>query len=259
MNQHQLLNDEQYFGDKHYFSTSLFKAFKKCEYSAFQGLEGERDPPSDALLVGSYVDEYISGNLEQFIAKNPSIMSSRGASKGDLKAEFKKAGEICQFIDDNPRLTQFLSGDKQTIMVGEIGKVPFKVKLDSYAKGKAISDLKVMRTVTDSRGNFYDFITPWGYDIQMATYQEIVYQNTGERLPTFIVAVTKESPINSVIINIPQLVLDRALYSVEEMIGHYADVKNGIVSPTKCGTCPKCIASRVETPIISMMDIVGTF
>jgi hypothetical protein len=149
-----------------------------------------------------------------------------------------------------------MSGEKQTIMTGEIAGVPFKIKIDSYSPHIAINDLKVMRTVTNSQGEFYDFITPWGYDIQLACYQEIVRQNTGEQLPCFICAVTKESPINSVIVNIPQNVLDRARYVVEEDIKHYYDVKTGKVEPVGCGKCKSCISLRKETPIISMADFI---
>lgn len=173
-----------------------------------------------------------------------------------LKSEFKLAQDICDYIDSNERIKQFLSGEKQTIMTGEISNVPFKIKMDSYSKGIAISDLKVMRSVTDSNGEFYDFITPWGYDVQLACYQEIVYQNTGEKLPCYIVALTKETPINSVIIQIPQIVLDRALYRVESTIESYYEVKQGEREPDGCGTCKSCISNRSETPLISLMDIV---
>lgn len=248
---HVLTNDN-YFEDKHYMSVSSFKKFQKCEVAGKEPW-GE---PSDAMMVGSYVDAYIEGTLDKFKEEHPQIISSRGASKGELKSEFQKAEEICKYIDADKTFSQFMSGDKQTIMTGEIGGVPFKIKMDSYSKGIAINDLKVMRTVTDSKGNFYDFITPWGYDIQLACYQEIVRQNTGEQLLCYICAVTKESPINSVIINIPQSFLDRALYNVESNVKRYYDVMQGNVAPTGCGVCPSCISARKTTQIISLQDII---
>lgn len=249
---HDILTNDNYFEDTHYMSVSSFKKFQKCELAGTEAW-GE---PSDAMLIGSYVDAYIEGTLEKFKEEHPQIISSRGASKGELKADFVKAEELCRYIDADTTFSQFMSGDKQTIMVGEISGVPFKIKMDSYSKGIAINDLKVMRSVTDSKGNFMDFITPWGYDIQLACYQEIVRQNTGEQLLCYICAVTKESPINSVIINIPQIFLDRALYNVQTNVKHFYDVMQGLVSPSGCGVCNACISARKTTPIISLQDII---
>lgn len=250
----KILTNENYFEDDEYMSVSTFKKFKKCELGGT--IPFDNSNKSSALLIGSYVDAFVEGTLDKFKIDYPEIFSTRGASKGELKSEFKQAEEICRFIENDKVFSQFMSGDKQTIMTGEIAGVPFKIKMDSYSKGVAINDLKVMRSVTDSRGNFYDFITPWGYDIQLACYQEIVRQNTGEKLLCYICAVTKENPINSVIVNIPQHILDRALYEVESQIKHFYDVKMGKLSPNGCGTCGTCISNRKSTQIISMQDLL---
>ena len=128
--------------------------------------------------------------------------------------------------------------------------------MDSYSPNIAITDLKIMATITNSNGEYYDFITRWGYDIQLACYQEIVYQNTGKKLPCFIAVATKELPLNSAIISLPQYVLDRTLYKVSEKLPHYYDVKTGKVAPVGCGICGACISERKETPIISMENFV---
>jgi len=247
-----MVTNENYFTETEHMSVSAYKKFKRCEVDGLVPF-GEM---SEAMLVGSYVDAFVEGTLDTFKEEHPEIFSSRGATKGELKSEYKYADEICKFISEDEVFAQFMSGEKQTIMTGEIAGVPFKIKIDSYSPHIAINDLKVMRTVTNSQGEFYDFITPWGYDIQLACYQEIVRQNTGEQLPCFICAVTKESPINSVIVNIPQNVLDRARYVVEEDIKHYYDVKTGKVEPVGCGKCKSCISLRKETPIISMADFI---
>jgi len=246
------ITNKDYFEDDKYMSVSAYKKYQKCELGGLTPW----GKPSDAMMVGSYVDAYIEGTLGQFKDEHPEIISTRGVTKGLLKAEFVKATEICDYIDANPTFSQFMSGDKQTILTGEIEGVPFKCKMDSYSKGIAINDLKVMRTVTDSRGQFYDFIQPWGYDIQLACYQELVLQNTGEKLPCYICAVTKESPINSVIINVPQVYLDIALYKVQENIKRYYNVKMLKELPVGCGICKTCIEARTDTPIISLQDIL---
>lgn len=246
------LTNENYYEQDNYMSVSAYKKFLHCECD---GLE-KFNSTSTAMLVGSYVDAYIEGTIEQFKEEHPELIASRGATKGELKADFKYADKICEYIDNDPIFKEFMSGEKQTIMTGKIEGVPFKIKMDSYSPDIAINDLKVMATVTNRDGEYYDFISRYGYDIQMACYQEIVYQNTGKRLPCYICAVTKEEPIDSVIVMIPQYVMDRALFLVTTKIQRFYDIKMGKVEPIPCGKCPSCIAKRKETPIISMEDMI---
>lgn len=247
------VHKENYFEDTGHFSVSKYKSFQRCEVGGMVGFGS----PTTAMEVGSYVDSYVEGTLDKFIEDNPQIISSRGATKGKLKSEFKQAEEICRFIDNDKTIQQFLSGEKQVIMTGEIEEVPFKIMMDSYSKGIAISDLKVMASITDRQGNYYDFISSWGYDIQLACYQEIVFQNIGERLPTYIVVVTKESPINSAIVHIPQHILDQSLLGVKENINHYYNVWKNLEPVSGCGKCRYCISNRMSTPIISMETLQG--
>ena len=243
---------ETYFENTGHMSVSKFKRFLNCEVQGTTEWVGK----SDALLFGSYVDAHVEGSLEEFKQNNPEMISSQGKTKGQLKSVYSQVGEICEFIDNDKTIQQFLSGDKQVIMTNEIKGIPFKIMMDSYSKGIAISDLKVMRSITNRNGGYYDFITQWGYQYQGACYQEIVRKVTGEQLPFFIVVVTKETPINSAIIQIPQLILDRALYEVESNIERFYDIMVGKVEPIGCGVCSECVRARKGTPIISMEDLV---
>jgi len=289
-----MLNLDNYYDKDKFMSVSRWKAMSRCEVAGVKPFDDTNR--SIPLLVGSYVDAYVEGNLDQFKIDTPEIftkkiaphegtvellrtidegyvtrnntLNSKKLSEAKrlheecfdveykLKSDYVKADEICEYIDNNSTMQQFLSGEKQTVMTGEIAGVPFKIKMDSYAEGIAISDLKVMRSVTDKEGNIVDFITPWKYDVQLACYQEIVRQNTGNQLPCYIVAVTKESPINSIIVNIPQEVLNTALYRVEETIEELYQAYIGERLPDPCGICKVCIANRTDTNIISMFDII---
>jgi hypothetical protein len=215
------------------------------------------ETPSDDQLIGLYVDAWVGGSLDKFKEEHPEIISTRGATKGQLKAGFKKADEIIEYMKHNPTIMQFLQDEKQVVMTGEIEGVPTKIMIDNYSKGIAIVDLKIMRTITDRAGQYIDFISQWGYQYQGAIYQEIVYQNTGERLPFFIVAVTKETPINSVIVEIPQEILDTSLETVKSTIARYYDIWKGKEQANGCGICPTCISKRVDTPLISMYDLMS--
>ena len=251
INPKQFGTDEKYFADNKYMTNSKIKRFMDCEV---KGLE-PFGKPSEAMQIGSYVDSYVSGTLEQFRKDNPDIFYKNDKTK--LKTGFRKADEICEFIDNDNTIQQFLSGNKQTVVTGEIAEVPFKAKLDIYSKGIAINDLKIIRSLTDRQGNYYDFITQWRYDIQMSIYQELIYQNTGEKLPCFIVAITKEDTINSAIIKIDQPTLDFALEEVEQFAPRAYDVMIGKEEPIGCGICDICIEHREETPILTLGDLQG--
>lgn len=289
------LTQENYFEDDEYMSVSQFKKLEKCELNGLVPFDNTTFNP--ALAIGSYVDAYVEGTLEKALEDNPNWFvhslkptddTIKWLLKNDpkyvtinntlrpkelvklkelypnifyddkhLKADFAIAKEICEKIDNDPVFSQFMSGEKQLILTGEIGGVPFKGKLDSFSNGIAINDLKVMRSIRDSHGNYVDFISQWGYDIQGACYQELVRQNFGVQLPFYICVMTKETPIDSAIINIDQVYLDRALYRVESQIKHLYDVKMGVVEPVGCGVCKTCISLKSETPIMTLSSIIG--
>lgn len=247
------LNSKNYFDSTDYMSVSLWKKFDKCEVNGLAPFM----QPTESMLVSSYVDAYVEGRLDEFVEEHPEIISSRGKTKGQLKYNFRQAQDIIDFIDNDEVFQQFMSGEKQKVMTGEIKGVPFKIMIDSYSEGIAINDLKVMASITDRNGNYIDFISQYNYDVQLACYQEIVRQVTGKKLPCYICVVTKETPINSAIIHIPDEILSQALFRVEETIEHYWEVYKGKVEANGCGICEHCITARKETPIISMYDIMS--
>src|SRR5699024_6875315 len=130
--------------------------------------------------------------LEKFCAEHPEIVSSRGASKGQLKAEYQAANGIIDRISRDKMMMKYLSGESQKIMTGEIASVPFKIKMDRYHPGKCIVDLKIMKDFSSQYSQELKrrihFIEYWWYDYQLAIYQEI----EGNRLPVYIAAATKE-------------------------------------------------------------------
>lgn len=236
-----VLTADNYYSDeanRQYMSVSQFKDFNGtygrigCEFAAMEKLAGRWNPePSTALLVGSYVDSYIEGTLDDFKSRNPDIFTA----KGELKAPYKKAEEIIARIERDKYFMKYLSGEKQTIMTGDLFGCQWKIKMDSYIPGVAIVDLKVMSSITDLKWvkdiGYLDFVRYWNYDIQGAVYQKIVEINTGKKLPFFIAAVTKETEPDIRIIHVTQNYLDEALLIVESNINRVLMVKNGEVEP----------------------------
>lgn len=160
------LNENNYFSDeakKIYTGSSEIKNMIQCEASTLAKLRGEwNEEKSESLLVSSYLDEKISGTLDNFKAENPEIFTKQG----ELKSQYKHIEEIYDEINSerNALFKKYLSGEHQTIMTGEISGVPVKIKTDSYFPGKAIIDLKCVKDFkpifnekTHEKQNFVDF------------------------------------------------------------------------------------------------------
>lgn len=253
MNNHNLC-EENYFSKENelkYCGSSQIKSFMDCEARTMAKINGEwEEKPSTALLVGSYVDAAVSGTLDVFKAKHPEILKKDGT----LKAEYIKADYILNRIERDELFMKYISGDHQTIMTGEIANVPIKIKIDSYFPNKAIVDLKcvkdfepVWNNETKTKENFIDY---WKYTLQGALYQEIVRQNTGEKLPFYIAAVTKENEPDIVVAGIPDEVLDIELEKIKEILPRISSIKNNMLSPNRCEKCDYCKFTKKLTSIV---------
>lgn len=226
------LNEENYYlleADRAYFSVSQYKSFCKCEAATMAKLRGEyTEPVTKAMLAGSFFDAYFDGTLEQFMRDHKEIFTQRNT----LRAEFKKANEMIDRVTKDPLFMQFMSGEKQKIMIAELFGVPWKIKIDSFVENVCITDLKSAQS--------FDKLPNFRYDIQLAIYQEVAYLNGYGRLRTFLDVTTKEKVVDFDVFEILQPQLDAALNEVGENIPRFIAVKNGEVEPEHCGVCPYC-------------------
>ncbi|WMI80937.1 PD-(D/E)XK nuclease-like domain-containing protein [Anaerotignum sp. MB30-C6] len=251
-----ILTAENYFSKEasmKYMGVSQFKAFEECEAGGLAKAKCEFDEEKTvALLVGSYVDAHFEGTLDVFKAQNPAIFTL----KGDLRAEYKKANEIINRIESDSEFMKFLSGEKQVIMKGEIEGVPVKIKIDSYFPDEKIVDLKVMKDFAPiwKDGQKMPYFEAWGYDLQAAVYQEIVRQFTGELLPFYIAAATKEKTTDIQGLIMPQEFLDERLSYFRGLVRHYDNIKKGIEKPIRCGKCDFCKATK-HFEVINAADL----
>ena len=101
-----------------------------------------------------------------------------------------------------------------------------------------------------------DFIRYWGYDIQGAIYQEIVRQNTGEKLPFHIICASKEEHIDIGWIHVTDNYLAEALNCVEQNMPRVLRVKNGMSEPDRCGLCGCCRYHKVLDHPIGIPDML---
>ena len=184
-----ILNNENYYSpeaNQEYMSVSQYKAFMNCEAAAMASISGKYERPTTrALLVGSFVDRYFEGTLNEFLKENPALYTR----KHELRAEFKRANQIIETVKTDPKFMDAMSGEKQRIFTFELFGVKWKAKLDSYNPGKAITDLKVVARM--------DKLPMWRYDLQGAIYQKGVEIVTGEKLPFYLAVVTKERVMDS--------------------------------------------------------------
>ena len=234
--------------NKAYWSASLFKAFDKCEASGLAQVNGlyEREE-TDSLLIGSYVDAYFSGELDEFMGTHADRMYTK---KGELYAKYQHANDIIEHVLGQPLMLEYLNGEHQTIFTAELFDVMWKIKTDVYVPGKRIVDLKCVKDfkpIYQDGFGYRSWIEYWGYDIQGAIYQKVVEIATGERLPFYLVAVTKEPIPDVAVIEIPQYVLDTALKVVESKIDRFDLVKMGEIEPNRCEKCEFCKTTKILT------------
>lgn len=253
------LSQKNYYSpeaNKAFMSVSSYKDFCKCEAMAMAKINGTyNQPKSSALLLGSLFDELLTGtakSLEEFITENQSELIKKS---GEFYADAQQAYETTIKVKKQPLMMEYLTGQKQKIMTGEIAGVPFKIKMDNYKKGKFISDLKYMASLR-SPNMFEPMVKYWNYIAQGSVYQEIVYQNTGERLPFFLVIATKETPAHLDVCEIKQYDLDAELDNIKKRVERFQAIKNGEILPERCEEydCNYCTETRILTePIDSNM------
>lgn len=255
----ELLTESNYFSadmNQFYMGSSQFKAFQSCPARTMAVLRGQwSNESSTALLVGSFVDAHFSGTLDLFRAQNPEIFTKSGS----LKSEYQHAEYIIQRIERDPLFMSFLAGEQQKIMTGVIEGVPFKVKIDSYHHNYMIVDLKIMKDFApvwvEGEGKL-EFWNAWGYGFQGAIYREVVRQNTGNVLPFYIVAATKEKPEPDIdIFKISDAQLEYCLDIVKRFAPEYNAIKRGSAEPERCERCPYCR----NTKTLSTFKEVGDF
>ena len=241
------LNRNNYFTETGHMSNSQYKCFERCEDMALAECEGlYQRPKTTAMLVGSYVDAHVEGRLEEFIEDHPEIISSRGPTKGYPKAEYRSADEMINRFERDPFFMSFLEGEKQRLLEGVIGGVPFKAMVDIAADDKTV-DFKTVANFEDMwlDGQKVSFIRYWGYDIQGAIYQELRRQIDGVRKPFYLACVTKESVPDIAVIQISDEIMAERLKEIEYAAGRYQAIKMGLLEPTRCEKCDWCKATKV--------------
>jgi hypothetical protein len=233
--------------DLEYMSVSQYKLFKECESKALATINGiEEKKESDALLQGQLFEELVSGDSKLFMAQHPEMISSRGATAGQLKSEYQKVLKSAEKFNSQKFFKDIIDKcDKQTILTGEIEGVKVKCKLDLFDKeSNSIYDIKCMSDFKEqwssSEKRYIPWYYAWGYVLQLAVYREIVKQNFGEPKEVGLIAATKEAVPDIQALKIDPDLLDLELEEFKRNIKHYDNIKKGIDYAVSCGTCEYC-------------------
>ena len=260
--------------DKAYMSFHTWAAFHgtlgvpACEARAVAELNGEfEEDTSDAFLLGGYVDAALvgdEGELEKYKADHPEMFVTRGERKGELQAKYLVADKMIERCKKDALFMDSLSGEHQAILVCMMFGVPFKCKIDSLVRGKAIVDLKTTR---EMHKQFYiqdfghvDFISYYGYPFQLAFYREAVKILFDETLPCFIAPVSKSEYPEIKLVHIDDVSLFDSITEIKNSLenGSLVDVWKGNIEPIRCNKpeCHFCMSTEVLTEPINYKDLI---
>lgn len=241
-----------------------------CEARGMATLNGEySQEDTTALLVGSYVDSYFEGTLPQFKMSHKEIFTQ----KGELRSEYKRAEKMIARAEQDEYFMRYLKGKKQVIYTGLFEGIWWKIKIDNLMIDKngepiAIVDLKTTGKPFNQMWNVRDygavsFVEYWGYDFQMALYQEIVRINTGKKLPTYIAVITKEEEPDIAIIGLQEasggnMLLDNALNSIKSNAEAFKSIITNEIEPMRCdrADCMYCRHTKKLDKPIFYQDLI---
>lgn len=250
------LTKETYFSKEvndFYWSASIVKNFLSCPARAVAELKGEYErPPSSALLIGSYVDTYFEGkkSFQKFCAEHFNEIYKKQTKKAieeglppEKYADFVKADAMIKRCTEDEVFMEYMRGQKQKIVTGKIGGFDFRAKLDVYLKDERIVDMKTLKDFEPMYKPGQGRLSPieyWDWPLQLAIYNELVFQKTQKRLPTYLNIVTKEDPPDLQIVEVPQEVLDSEMEFLLEKMPLFDAYRQGVLEPERCECCAYC-------------------
>lgn len=238
-----------------YMSNSDFKMFLDCEAQAVASLRGEYvRERTTAMLVGSYVDAWVSGDLEAF--KRDPANNDIFTQKGDLKAEFKLADAMIDAIRTDTNAMIALQGQKQTIFTADFAGMPWRVMLDVFHPDRyAYIEFKTTKSIWESDWNPLlkrreSFVESYNYPRQMAICSEIVRRSLGrdEWPEALILAVSKEAPPDKILLDMGDAArFVQELHEIEVAMPRVIGLREGRQEPVRCEKCAYCRATKKIT------------
>lgn len=278
-----ILTDENYYSreaDIHYMSCSQFQSFQSCEAATMARLRGEWKPDgsSDALFQGQYFHSYFEGpeafkrfceaGFEQIFKTKAT--KSRGTEVVGKYAPFERLDQMIATVEADPFMQSMiqLPGNVEQFMVGEIGGILWRMKMDKYVPDRRlIIDWKTSANLWELYYNpetkeKQSFIEEYGYMMRAAVYGEIERQNIGkDTFPTFLIlGVSKQDPPDKMAV----MLNDDArwaleLETVKAALPRIQQIKEGHLQPKRCGHCEYCRKTKKINRVLMYTDLMPAY
>jgi hypothetical protein len=248
-----------------FMGTGQYKDWLKCEASTFNWLQsGCPSEDTDALMVGRYVHKWSEGPeaFECFKSINSSYIYNK---KGEPYAAFKKADEMIDILQEDPKVMFYLSGSCEVILTAPLFGVPWKIMIDiDNPELNYLLDLKTTKSITETSWSVeqhcrVSFIEEWNYMIQAAIYSEVERLARGREdcRDFYIAAVSKErTPDHSIIDLTDPERMATELGKIEQALPRILAVKSGEEPPVRCEKCDYCKATKRIDRVINYKELM---
>lgn len=251
-----------------FMGVSQYKSWMQCEANTLHWLQsGESEEDTDALMVGKYVHKWSEGTeeFEKFKSENAGYIYNK---KGEPYAPFKKADEMIECLQGDPKVMFYLQGKKETIITAELFGAKWKIMIDiDNEKLNYLADLKTTKSISDwgwvwspdeSRNIKVSFIEEWQYLIQSAVYSEVerIARGRDNYKDFLLIAVSKEKTPDHAIIDLTDHArIETELQKISENLPRILQVKSGELPPTRCECCSYCRATKKVDKIVHYTEL----
>lgn len=232
-----------------WLSSSDIKKAMRCEAS-WIGDEPE-DEAKPAFVFGHLFEALVCRDYYN----NPAVYSSRGPTKGQLKAEYSAAVDMARAVRRSPFLSGIIDrSKKQVVMTGNICGLPIRMMCDLLDTDGSIWDIKSAKSFLPEYDSDMclrlDWWAYWHYPVQMWIYREIARQNGIAAPHVGLISAAKDN-----------LDVQAIEFGHETMEAAEADAKFTLDSitailrgeePHMCGACKWCTSQKVITEFLEV-------
>jgi hypothetical protein len=241
-----------------HFSASQWRSWCECEAKTLAYIRGDwKQPETEALLVGSYVDRALTApdELEAWVARHKDDVFGK---KGDKSAAFRKADKMIERVKKDEMWQRLAKiGKFQEVLTGKIGGTDWAYMADVLVDDPAIAMLLDFKTCADfdeewmlTDGNKWQkghWIDAAGYWRQLAIGRELFIQKYGYA-PVCGIIASKKPATDDKEVGLGMWVMDNEVRlgceigRIEELLHRIIAVKACELPPTKCGRCEYCLS-----------------
>jgi hypothetical protein len=264
-----MLKEENYYQDTKYFSNSMISEYLQCSAKAEAKRKGEWQENGFKLpfAMGHYFESLLNEDSERVMASDEykAMLLNKPTKNGQTPNAYKKTCDaMFNRCSQNKLFMRFNEGENEKIFTGEIHGVLFKCKVDVInVDGGYFTDTKTtkasLKTMIDDEGNVildpndFDwkdgvgkvpFYEHFDYIMQLAIYQELIFQNTGKKLQPILNAVSKVKPhrFQTLFIAKDDYRLSEKIQDLLTIVDEISRIREGVEPVKRCekSTCEYC-------------------